>query len=225
MENDMQLSDHLLRENVAINLAFSSKKDLLDRLAGLAAEKVGNTWNSYGVLRYLFWLVAQGPQRADSNIRNYGMVNAMNLQDFLPLENVIVGFRADTKLQILRQLSAIAGRRTGLDPQKICLSLLEREKLGSTGIGEGIAIPHARLEELEEPLCLFAKLSRPVDFEAMDDQPIDIVVLLLCPAEAGREAVTMLSSVARRFRDERVLAGVCQAASPEEVYEALVGVA
>ena len=150
------------------------------------------------------------------------MVNQMELQDFLPLENVIVGLRADTKPHVLRQLAALAANRTGLDAQIIFASLLERERLGSTGLGEGIAIPHARLEALEEPLCLFAKLARPVDFEAMDDQPVDIVVLLLSPADAGREAITMLSSVARRFRDDRVLPAVCQAGSAEEIYAALM---
>lgn len=145
----------------------------------------------------------------------------MKLQDFLPSENIIVGLHAASKEQLLRQLSEVASKRCGLAAGTISKGLLERERLGSTGIGEGIAIPHARFDDLQNIVCLCAKLSRPVDFDAMDGLPVDVVILLLSPASAGREGLNMLSCVARRFRDDRVLPAIRQAGSAEEIYAIL----
>jgi PTS system nitrogen regulatory IIA component len=149
------------------------------------------------------------------------MERIMKLQDFLPSENVVVGMQASSKEQLIRLLSDMASKKCGLAAGMISKGLLERERLGSTGIGEGIAIPHARFEDLQEIVCLCAKLSRPVDFDAMDGLPVDVVILLLSPSNAGREGLNILSCVARRFRDERVLPAICQAGSAEEVYAIL----
>lgn len=146
----------------------------------------------------------------------------MKLQDFLPIENVIVGLRAETKTQALRQMAEIAAKKSGIAAAAIADNLASRERLGSTGIGDGIAIPHARLAELRDSLCICAKLSKPVDFDAMDDQPVDFIVLLLSPAEEGRDALNMLSCVARKFREERVLPAICQAATAEEIHAVLM---
>jgi nitrogen PTS system EIIA component len=145
----------------------------------------------------------------------------MKHQEFLPRENIFLGVQAGSKEQLLRVLADIAGKKCGLAAGTISKGLLDRERLGSTGIGDGIAIPHARFEELLEPLCLCAKLAKPVDFEAMDGLPVDVAILLLSPASAGRDGLNMLSCVARRFRDDRIVAAICQAGSAEEIYAIL----
>jgi nitrogen PTS system EIIA component len=145
----------------------------------------------------------------------------MKLQDFLPSENIVVGVQAGFKDQVLRLLAEIASKKCGLAAVDISKGLLDRERLGSTGIGDGIAIPHARLEGLQEPLCLCAKLAKPVDFDATDGLPVDVVILLLSPTDAGRDGLNMLSCVARKFRDDRVLPVICQAGSAEEIYAVL----
>jgi nitrogen PTS system EIIA component len=149
----------------------------------------------------------------------------MKLQDFLPFENIIVGFKADSKAQALRQLAQVAAEKTGLDGNAIAEGLLGRERLGSTGIGDGVAIPHARLPIIEENLCLCVKLAKPMDFEALDEKPVGIIVLLLSPADEGRDALNILSCVARKFREDRVLPLMSQARSAEEIYAILTGMA
>jgi nitrogen PTS system EIIA component len=145
----------------------------------------------------------------------------MKLQDFLPSGNIVVGVQAGSKDQLLRLLAEIASKKCGLAAGDVSKGLLEREGLGSTGIGDGIAIPHARFDGLEEPLCLCAKLAKPVDFDAMDGLPVDVVILLLSPAGAGRDGLNMLSCVARKFRDDQILPAISQAASADEVYAIL----
>jgi nitrogen PTS system EIIA component len=145
----------------------------------------------------------------------------MKLQDFLPSGNIVVGVQAGSKDQLLRLLAEIASKKCGLAAGDVSKGLLERERLGSTGIGDGIAIPHARFDGLEEPLCLCAKLAKPVDFDAMDGLPVDVVILLLSPAGAGRDGLNMLSCVARKFRDDQILPAISQAASADEVYAIL----
>jgi nitrogen PTS system EIIA component len=145
----------------------------------------------------------------------------MKLQDFLPSENIVVGVRAGSKDQVLRLLAEIASKKCGLAAGDISKGLLDREKLGSTGIGDGIAIPHARFEDLQGPICVCAKLAKPVEFDAMDGLPVDVVILLLSPASSGRDGLNMLSCVARKFREDRILPAICQANSAEEIYAIL----
>lgn len=145
----------------------------------------------------------------------------MKLQDFLAIENVIVGLKADTKAHALRQLADIAAAKTGVSAGAILENLMGRERLGSTGIGDGIAIPHARLEGLEDSICICAKLFRPVDFDALDEQRVTFIVLLLSPVDEGRDALNMLSCVARKFRNERVLPGIDHAEDAEQIYAVL----
>ena len=113
--------------------------------------------------------------------------------------------RVNGKKQALQELSAHAARLTGLDGREVFETLLQRERLGSTGIGERIAIPHGKFARLDRLFGLVARLEKPVDFEAVDGQPVDIVFLLLAPAEAGADHLKALARIARVLREP----GIC----------------
>jgi PTS system nitrogen regulatory IIA component len=125
----------------------------------------------------------------------------MPLIEFLSPEAVTPALRAATKKQALHELAAHAARLTGLEERRVFETLLQRERLGSTGIGEGIAIPHGKLPELERLFGLIARLERPIDFEALDAQPVDIIFLLLAPEGAGADHLKALARVARILRE------------------------
>lgn len=124
--------------------------------------------------------------------------------DFVTVDEIECGLPASSKRQVLETLSKRAAKLTGLKAENIFAALLHREKLGSTGLGDGIAIPHARIESLNRLFGIFARLDRPIDFEAVDDQPVDIVFLLLAPAETGTHHLNALSKIARALRDKRI---------------------
>ena len=128
----------------------------------------------------------------------------MEISDLLTTENVYVALRATSKKQTLQALAHRAAAISGLDERKIFDVLLERERLGTTGVGKGIAIPHGKLAELERLHGLFARLERPVDFEAVDDQPVDLIFLLLAPESAGADHLKALARVSRLLRDSKV---------------------
>ncbi len=117
---------------------------------------------------------------------------------------VIANLRAANKRQVLQELARKAATMTGYSEDQIYEVLNERERLGTTGIGHGIAIPHGKLPGLDRVYGVFAKLERPVDFDAIDDQPVDLIFLLLAPASCGAEHLKALAKVSRMLRD-RVL--------------------
>src|SRR3954449_3285457 len=125
----------------------------------------------------------------------------MPLLEFLTPEAVLPALRVSGKKQALHDLSSHAARLTGLDERAVFETLWQRERLGSTGIGEGIAIPHGKLPGLERLFGLLARLERPIDFEALDGQPVDIIFLLLAPEGAGADHLKALARVARVLRD------------------------
>jgi PTS system nitrogen regulatory IIA component len=125
----------------------------------------------------------------------------MPLLDFLDPQAVLPALRVSGKKQALQELAAHAARLTGLPESAVYEALLQRERLGSTGIGEGIAIPHGKLPGLSRIFGLMARLDKPVDFEALDDQPVDILFLLLAPEGAGADHLKALARVARVLRE------------------------
>ena len=125
----------------------------------------------------------------------------MPLLDFLDPQAVLPAVRVGGKKQALQELAAHAARLTGLPETAIYEALLQRERLGSTGIGEGIAIPHGKLPGLTRIFGLMARLDKPVDFEALDGQPVDILFLLLAPEGAGADHLKALARVARVLRE------------------------
>jgi PTS system nitrogen regulatory IIA component len=129
----------------------------------------------------------------------------MALLDFLSPEAVAPALRANSKKQVLQELSAQAAHLTGLDERTIFEALLQRERLGSTGIGEGLAIPHGKLPQLTRLFGFLARLEKPVDFEALDGQPVDVIFLLLAPEGAGADHLKALARVARQLREPGIL--------------------
>jgi PTS system nitrogen regulatory IIA component len=125
----------------------------------------------------------------------------MPLLDFLDPQAVLPALRVNSKKQALQELAAHAARLTGLEAAAIYEALLQRERLGSTGIGEGIAIPHGKLPGLTRIFGLVARLEKPIDFEALDGQHVDVLFLLLAPEGAGADHLKALSRVARVLRE------------------------
>ncbi|MCX7312342.1 MAG: PTS IIA-like nitrogen regulatory protein PtsN [Alphaproteobacteria bacterium] len=117
---------------------------------------------------------------------------------------IIPALRVNGKKQALQEIAAKAAVLTGQSDKAILEILLQREKLGSTGVGNGVAIPHGKLAKLGSVFGLFARLERPVDFEALDGQPVDLIFLLLAPEGAGADHLKALARVARLLRDPEV---------------------
>lgn len=126
----------------------------------------------------------------------------MDLGDLLAKDAVNPALKAEDKRQLLQTLAAQAARLTGLVEHDVFNALLQRERLGSTGLGSGIAIPHVRLSGLDNMRCIFARLAKPVHFDSIDDQPVDLVFLLLAPDHAGGDHLKALARVSRLVRDQ-----------------------
>lgn len=124
----------------------------------------------------------------------------MNLSGLITPEAIIPVLKANSKKQVLKILAEKAADLTGLDERVVFDIILQREKLGSTGVGSGIAIPHGKLPGIDQIVGIFARLERPVDFETLDDEPIDLVFLFLAPENAGADHLKALSQIARVLR-------------------------
>jgi PTS system nitrogen regulatory IIA component len=129
------------------------------------------------------------------------VTRSMALLDFLSPEAVVPNLRVSGKKQALQELAAHAARLTGLDERSVFEALLQRERLGSTGIGDGLAIPHGKLPSINRLFGFVARLEKPVDFEALDSQPVDLLFLLLAPEGAGADHLKALARVARVLRE------------------------
>jgi nitrogen PTS system EIIA component len=123
------------------------------------------------------------------------------LSDFLTVGAVKAGLAAANKKQLFQQLAQFAAREYGVDVHLAADRLIERERLGSTGFGSGIAIPHGKLDDLSHVVGVFATLANGVDFEAVDDLPVDVVFMLLSPSDAGAEHLKALALISRKLRD------------------------
>ena len=145
----------------------------------------------------------------------------MDLTDLIGRQDIYVPFKASCKKQVLQDLASIAADKTGVSEREIFETLLEREKLGSTGVGNGIAIPHGKLKSLDKISGLVAFLEKPVDFDAMDDQPVDIVFLLLAPDMAGADHLKALSRIARVLREPDMLVKLRNSSDAESIHELL----
>lgn len=124
----------------------------------------------------------------------------MDLGDLISADSVIATMSANSKKQVLQTLSAHAARHTDLLERDIFDTLLQRERLGSTGVGRGVAIPHGKLNGLPHIVGLFARLEQPVEFESVDGEPVDLVFLLLAPESAGADHLKALARISRLLR-------------------------
>jgi PTS system nitrogen regulatory IIA component len=125
----------------------------------------------------------------------------MDLCDLLAPDSIFSSLEATSKKHALQELATIAAERTGLDSREIFNTLLQRERLGSTGLGRGIAVPHVKLAGLDAIVCLFARLDAPVDYDSHDNEPVDLLFLLLAPDHASGDHLKALASISRVVRE------------------------
>ena len=141
--------------------------------------------------------------------------------DLVAPNAIIPALKVNGKKQALQEIAAKAATLTGQSERTILEILLQREKLGSTGVGNGVAIPHGKLAKLANVFGLFARLERPVDFEALDGQPVDLVFLLLAPEGAGADHLKALARVARLLRDPEVARKLRNSQDADALYAVL----
>lgn len=146
------------------------------------------------------------------------------LTDIIFPDAVEAGMSAANKKALFQQLAAGASRKTGLSAKHILAALNERERLGSTGFGGGTAIPHGKIDGLEHVTGYFGRLSAPVDYQAVDGLPVDLIFLLLSPTDAGADHLKALAGVSRLLRDRDMVAKLRGARSKDAIFALLVGV-
>ncbi|HEX3753468.1 MAG TPA: PTS IIA-like nitrogen regulatory protein PtsN [Rhizomicrobium sp.] len=147
----------------------------------------------------------------------------MNISDLLAPEGILPALKAQSKKQLLQELAARAHVQTRLPERRIFETLVERERLGTTGVGQGIAIPHGRMPEAKKITGLFARLETPIDYEAVDSQPVDLVFMLLAPETAGADHLKALARVSRLLRNQGTCEKLRTADSAEALYAILNG--
>jgi PTS system nitrogen regulatory IIA component len=145
----------------------------------------------------------------------------MEIADLITPAAVVAHLKAANKKQALHELAAKAASVTGLPDRRIFETLSEREKLGSTGMGQGVAIPHGRIAGVQRMTGLFARLDTPIDFEAMDDQPVDLMFVLLAPEGAGADHLKALARVSRLLRNQAIVEKLRAATQPAALYSLL----
>jgi PTS system nitrogen regulatory IIA component len=145
----------------------------------------------------------------------------MDLKDIVSPEAVFSGLNATSKKHLLQELANRAQETVGVEARAAFEGLLERERLGPTGMGRGVAVPHARIPGLLEVRGVFTRLMRPIEFEAVDDEPVDLVFALFAPENAGADHLRALASVSRRLRDPSVCAKLRAAKHTSAVYAVL----
>ena len=147
----------------------------------------------------------------------------MALADLIPDGGAAVNLGASSRKQVLQAMADMAADSTGLDSRSIFDAVLQRERLGSTGVGQGVAIPHARLPGIKQVTGIFARLKTPIDFESIDGRPADLIFMLLAPEDAGAEHLKALARVSRLLRREDVRQRLRAAPDAAAVHATLAG--
>ena len=145
----------------------------------------------------------------------------IDIAELITPQAIVPNLRVATKRQLLQELAKRAATLAGLDEKTVLDTLLERERLGSTGIGAGTAVPHGRLPNLARMFALFARLEKPIPFESVDDQPVDLVFLLLTPENAGADHLKALARISRLLRDQATCAKLRGTDRAEALYALL----
>jgi PTS system nitrogen regulatory IIA component len=143
-------------------------------------------------------------------------------KDLITIDSVISNMRVANKKQALLELSERAAQLSGLDAREIFDALLQRERLGSTGVGNGIAIPHSKLAKAQTLFGVFARLDKPINYDSLDGQPVDLIFLLIAPDSAGADHLTALSRVARSLREPSLVAKLRATQDASAIYSLLV---
>jgi PTS system nitrogen regulatory IIA component len=146
----------------------------------------------------------------------------MEIDDLITPTSVIANLRAANKRQALQELARRAASIAALDERKVYDALWEREQLGTTGIGSGAAVPHGRLSELQRPIALFARLEKPIEFDAIDSQPVDLIFLLLTPSTAGADHLKALALISRLLRNRAMCTKLRAMDSADAIYAFLI---
>ena len=149
---------------------------------------------------------------------------ALHLIDLITPERIVLGLRARDKGQVLAELAKRAGADVSIDTSAILKALTAREILGSTGFGRGFALPHVRLEAVKSLFGLLVRLAKPIEYDAIDSKPVDVLFLLLIPAADGNDHVAALAAVSRAMRDEENLTAIRKAESAARLFELLVAI-
>jgi PTS system nitrogen regulatory IIA component len=147
----------------------------------------------------------------------------MHLTEFLDFDAIKPALPAGNKRSLLGQLASLAGARLGVRAAEILATITEREKLGSTGFGQGVAIPHGKVEGLTQIYCLFVRLAEPVRYKAIDGEPVDLVFLLLSPPDAGADHLKALAAISRVVRHAPTLEKMRGARSRDALAAVLMG--
>jgi PTS system nitrogen regulatory IIA component len=147
----------------------------------------------------------------------------MNIADLLAPDAVLPALKAQSKKQLLQELAARCHGLTKISERRIFETLVERERLGTTGVGSGIAIPHGRMSEAKTIMGIFARVETPIDYEAVDSQPVDLIFMLLAPENAGADHLKALAKVSRLLRDKAICEKIRAASTAEAIYAILTG--
>jgi PTS system nitrogen regulatory IIA component len=145
----------------------------------------------------------------------------MKIADLIGLHQIVVGLRVSDKTQLLQELARRASAALAIDQSLIVDAIQARENLGSTGLGKGFALPHARLDRLSAPFVLFVRLARAIDFAAIDERPVDLVILLLTAANTGNQHLTTLATLSRPLRDQAFVRRLREAPDAPALYALL----
>ncbi len=145
----------------------------------------------------------------------------MEIAELLQQDGVVANLKVTSKKQALQELAQKAAHLTDLHERKIFDVLLERERLGTTGVGQGIAIPHGKLNELAQLHAVFARLETPIDFDSIDDEPVDLIFLLLAPESAGADHLKALARISRLLRDQNICAKLRGTSESDALYALL----
>jgi len=145
----------------------------------------------------------------------------MKIPDFLSPTDVMIDVAASDKQKLLLELARKAGSILELLPDSVFSGLIKREELGSTGVGGGVALPHARFQQVKKPFGMLVRLKKPMDFDAVDAKPVDLVFALLLPEAADGEQLGALACIARKLRNPEITAALRRARDSAEMYRAL----
>ncbi len=145
----------------------------------------------------------------------------MDISSLINLDSIFPKLKATSKKQVLQELGSIAKSRINKPSHEITNVLIERERLGSTGVGRGVAIPHGRFNEINQICGVFVKLEKPISYDALDDQPVDLIFLLLAPEGAGADHLKALATVSRILRDQTICDKLRGADSSDAIYAIL----
>jgi PTS system nitrogen regulatory IIA component len=147
----------------------------------------------------------------------------MDLEDICQIADTVIDLSVQSKRALLHDLARRAAPVLKVDDDILFSALVKREELGSTGVGNGVAIPHVRLEQVKRPFGILARLQHPIPFEAIDGRPVDLVCLLLLPTENGQTPLNTLAAVARRLRSAEVLEELRRAPNRVVFYNVMIG--